>query len=103
MRRYLENRFNLHAPELTTEEFLDVAATSPDLSADQKSFLQGFLRSADQVKFARLVPDADTIAKAVSAAGDFLEQTKQNKEEVEKAKKEAMKKSINHTVEEAHG
>jgi len=103
VRRYLENRFNLHAPELTTEEFLDVAATSPDLSADQKSFLQGFLRSADQVKFARLVPDADTIAKAVSAAGDFLEQTKQNKEEVEKAKKEAMKKSINQTVEEAHG
>lgn len=78
VRHYLEDRFNLHAPELTTEEFLDVAASSPDLSGDQKSFLQGFLRSADQVKFARHVPDVQTMDKALAAAAGFLEQTKQN-------------------------
>lgn len=78
VRHYLEDRFNLHAPELTTEEFLDVAAASPDLSSEQKNFLKGFLRSADQVKFARYVPDALTMDKALSAAASFLEQTKQN-------------------------
>ena len=77
VRHYLEDRFNLHAPELTTEEFLDVAASSPDLSSDQKSFLQGFLRSADKVKFARHIPDSQTMHKALSAAADFVEQTKQ--------------------------
>ena len=29
VRHYLEDRFNLHAPELTTEEFLEVASQSP--------------------------------------------------------------------------
>ncbi len=78
VRRYLEDRFNLHAPELTTEEFLEVAATSPDLTAEHKSFLHEFLRQADQVKFAKHIPDAQAIDSALSSAGNFLEQTKQD-------------------------
>ena len=78
VRHYLEDRFNLHAPELTTEEFLEVAATSPDLTAEHKSFLQDFLRQADQVKFAQHIPDAQSIDKALRSATNFLEQTKQD-------------------------
>ena len=78
VRHYLEDRFNLHAPELTTEEFLEVAATSPDLTAEHKSFLQDFLRQADQVKFAQHIPDAQSIDKALHSAINFLEQTKQD-------------------------
>lgn len=77
IRRYLEDRFELHAPELTTEEFLDVAAGSPDLNAGHKGFLRGFLRNADQVKFARHVPDAATVETALASAGNFLEQTRE--------------------------
>ena len=75
VRRYLEDRFALQAPELTTEEFLDVAAGSPDLTRDHRSFLQTFLRSADRVKFARHVPDAGAVESVLSAVRGFLRQT----------------------------
>ncbi len=76
IRHYLEDRFALHAPELTTEEFLDVASGSPDLNAAHKGFLRDFLEHADQVKFARYVPDADYVEVALSSTGNFLEQTR---------------------------
>jgi len=76
VRHYLEDRFGLQAPELTTEEFLDVAAGSPDLNQAHQGFLRDFLRRADQVKFARYLPDADYIEEILGAAGRFLEQTR---------------------------
>lgn len=76
VRRYLEDRFALHAPELTTEEFLDVAAASPDLTAGHRRFLREFLQQADQVKFARHIPDADHASSALDAADQFLQQTR---------------------------
>ena len=75
VRRYLEAQFALHAPEFTTEEFLDVAASSPDLTRNHRSFLQAFLRSADQVKFARHVPDSADVETALTAVRGFLQQT----------------------------
>ncbi len=75
VRRYLEDRFLLHAPELTTEEFLDVAASSPDLTREHRSFLQTFLSQADQVKFARLVPNATEVESALATARRFVQQT----------------------------
>ena len=82
VRRYLEDRFAVQAPELTTEEFLDVAAVSPDFDDDQRGFLLGFLRSADQVKFARHVPAPDYVETILSAVSDFLEQTRLSTESV---------------------
>lgn len=75
VRRYLEGRFALHAPELTTEEFLDVAAGSPDLTRNHRGVLRAFLESADQVKFARFVPDAADVETALAAVRGFLVQT----------------------------
>jgi len=75
VRRYLENRFALHAPELTTEEFLDVAAVSPDLTREHRSFLRTFLNSADHVKFARHIPAPTDVETALVAVRDFLNQT----------------------------
>jgi hypothetical protein len=76
IRRYLEDRFELRAPELTTEEFLGVAADSPDLSDEHKGFLRDFLQSADMVKFARFVPGEVEINEALDLARRFLEQTR---------------------------
>lgn len=76
VRQYLEDRFGLHAPELTTEEFLDVAAGSPDLNQSHQGFLRDFLGRADQVKFARYLPDAGTIDEVLQSAERFLEQTR---------------------------
>ncbi len=76
IRRYLEDRFDLRSPELTTEEFLSVASRSPDLSSGLRSLLGDFLTRADLVKFAGLLPSAEEIDESVSAARRFLEQTR---------------------------
>ena len=75
VRHYLEDRFSLHAPELTTEEFLDIASHSPDLTLAHHRFLNEFLRTADQVKFAHQVPDPAYLETAVVGVRGFLEQT----------------------------
>lgn len=61
VRRYLENRFSIKAPEMTTEEFLFFANSGATLSETQKIFLKDFLNGCDMVKFAKHRP---TIAQA---------------------------------------
>jgi hypothetical protein len=55
-RAYLEERFNFHAPERTTEEFLRELAGTRMLLPDQKESLGRFLESCDLVKFAKYEP-----------------------------------------------
>ena len=76
VREYLENRFRLRAPELTTEEFLEVASRARDLSRSHQQLLRDFLRQADLVKFAGLQPRAADIQESISAARRFLEETR---------------------------
>jgi hypothetical protein len=52
VRRYLEQRYEIRAPELTTEEFLLVATARPELSGDHRGLLRSFLERCDRVKFA---------------------------------------------------
>lgn len=75
VRRYLEDRFGLHSPEQTTDEFLDSLASSPDLRRDHQELLNEFLRGADLVKFAHLLPDAAGLNSSVGLAQRFLEET----------------------------
>lgn len=78
VRRYLEDRFDLRAPELTTEEFLVSVGESPDLSRDHQALLREFLRQADLVKFAGVQPSDEDIERSIEAAWWFLEETKEN-------------------------
>jgi hypothetical protein len=57
VRIYLEERFQLRAPERTTEEFLRDLQTTTHLNEDQKQTLAAFLEQCDLVKFARFEPD----------------------------------------------
>ena len=59
VRTYLEERFGLHAPDRTTEEFLGELATSVALESRHKALLADFLTGCDLVKFARHQPGAD--------------------------------------------
>lgn len=77
IRRYLEDRFRLQAPERTTEEFLDIATGSPDLTGEHRGFLHQFLGYADRVKFARHLPQAEHVEQALVAAEQFLKQTQE--------------------------
>ncbi len=78
IRHYLENRFDLRSPELTTEEFLSIASRSPDLGAAHRGLLREFLSRADLVKFAGLRPGQDEIDESIAAARRFLEETRES-------------------------
>ena len=76
VRRYLENRFKLRAPEMTTEEFLHSVRASKELNSEQKSLLREFLSHCDIVKFARYNPETAEIEKSHGSARRFIDQTK---------------------------
>jgi hypothetical protein len=78
VRRYLEDRFRLRAPELTTEEFLATLSRSPILSQEHQLLLREFLRQADLVKFAAARPTAAVIETSVTAARQFLDETRED-------------------------
>lgn len=77
-RQYLEDRFELHAPELTTEEFLTLTSTSADLTGDQRGMFRSFLHRADLVKFAQVVPSSSDTDESVSVVRQFLDETREN-------------------------
>lgn len=82
VRRYLEDRFDLRAPDLTTEEFLELAGEARDLSRAHKDLLRDFLKQADLVKFAGVRATADDIQRAGDLASQFLDETRENAPDV---------------------
>lgn len=56
LRVYLEERFALHAPERTTEEFLRELEGGDAFARDHRRELERFLSQCDLVKFAAFVP-----------------------------------------------
>jgi hypothetical protein len=77
VRRYLEDRFGLRSPELTTDEFLDELSHSPELVRDHQTLLTSFLREADLVKFAHHVPTSGDVENSFQAAQRFLDETRE--------------------------
>ncbi|MEM7218745.1 MAG: hypothetical protein AAF515_10290 [Pseudomonadota bacterium] len=76
MRRYIEERFQVRAPELTTEEFLTAARESVDLSQAHRELLSELLARCDRVKFARYSPPADESRDALDIGERFLAETR---------------------------
>jgi hypothetical protein len=76
LRQYIENRFQLRAPEQTTEEFLENLKTSSVLQLEYKQELQKFLEHCDLVKFARYQPSNEQINESLTIAEQFVEKTK---------------------------
>lgn len=68
LRWYLEEQFELRAPERTTEEFLDELQGSPHLELEQKRLLADFLIRCDLIKFARHRPDEPALRALHQAA-----------------------------------
>jgi hypothetical protein len=81
VRRYLENRFNLHAPEMTTEEFLNAVRQDKALSYEHKSLLRDFLSHCDLVKFAKYQPPQEEANLSFESAKRLVDQTKQEVEQ----------------------
>jgi hypothetical protein len=75
LRTYLEERFNFHAPERTTEEFLYELQSTNILTLDQKSSLADFLSQCDLVKFAKYEPTEVELRKMHEAAVRLVNET----------------------------
>ena len=76
VRRYLEDRFGLRAPERTTEEFIREAAGSGLLAPRHQDLVRAFLEQCDLVKFARLRPLAADMAQAFEAGVRLVRETR---------------------------
>ena len=77
VRGYIERRFALSAPEMTTDEFLMTAAGDPRLDGSITTELGRFLTACDMVKYARHQPVESEATGVFRAAGEFVETTQQ--------------------------
>jgi hypothetical protein len=75
VRRYLEDRFGLRAPERTTEEFIRDALGSRKLSDAHRDLVAGFLEQSDLVKFARHAPGPADMHNALDSAERLVRET----------------------------
>jgi hypothetical protein len=75
-RYYMENRFNIHAPHMTTEEFLYYLGISGYLNENQKNALKDFLNSCDMVKFAKYAPTVNEALTNFDLAKRLVDDTR---------------------------
>lgn len=78
LRRYIEQRFGLHAAEQTTEEFLvelGRVRTGPMAASHHRLLLRDFLSHCDLVKFAKHTPARPEAEDSVELCRRFVRET----------------------------
>jgi len=86
VRHYIEDRFHINAPEMTTEEFLSTLRGSDLLEDAHRALLKDFLNLCDIVKFAKHNPRQNEIEESYNTAKAFIDKTKEVSEEGEPIK-----------------
>ncbi len=77
VRGYIERRFGVSAPEMTTQEFLAAASRDGRFGRDTTTDLNRFLSACDLVKYARHEPRSEESDAVLRTAGDFVERTRE--------------------------
>jgi len=84
LRRYIENRFGVRAPEQTTEEFLlklsQTGSADNILLGSHEALLADFLSQCDLVKFAKHEPSMTECEKTMMICREFIEKTKKDRD-----------------------
>jgi len=75
LRYYIEDRFQVRAPEQTTPEFLETATSSGLFTEAQQEALAAFLRHCDRVKFALYKPSYQEMANGFALVAKFVDDT----------------------------
>jgi len=83
LRWYIEHRFQLKAPERTTEEFLQEIKGTGVLNDEQKEMLRKFLGHCDLVKFALYGPTKTEIQGTFDLTKGFVEATRITEKQVD--------------------
>jgi len=87
LRQYLEERFGVSAPRLTTEEFLMYLAETPEMVKEHRLLLQTFLTACDMVKFAGVNSMPADMQELAKSCRTFLDNTRENPENMQEASK----------------
>lgn len=95
LREFIENQFNIHAPEQTTEEFMGEMYKFNNINQEQKDLLKEFLIQCDLIKFAKHIPPLSYHDKALNIARDFvISSIKNMNKETENSENLLVNKSI---------
>ena len=76
VREYLENRFQIRALEMTTEEFLIHVSSNRCLQLEYGQILKEFMKFSDLVKFAKHLPLVEEAEHSLDIIRHFIETTK---------------------------
>jgi len=76
LRRYLDNRYGISSPELTTDETVRMLQKAAVTTAGQMSMVKELLSLSDMVKFAKYLPQSDLHERYYDDAVRFVEETK---------------------------
>lgn len=94
LRHYIEHRFDLRAPERTTEEFLAELQYTDVLSMSDKKRLEEFLTHCDLVKFAKHSPTTEQIQQTFDLVKGFIEKTKSDEHRIDVTDNQQVKKTV---------
>ena len=94
LRHYIEHRFDLRAPERTTEEFLVEIQFTNALSEPDKESLSEFLKHCDLVKFAKYSPTTEQIQRTFDLVKEFIEKTRSDERKIDVTDKERSEEPV---------
>jgi hypothetical protein len=75
-RRYIDNRYGISSPELTTDETVRMLQKAAVTTGGQMSLVKELLSLSDMVKFAKYVPGSELHEKYYADAVRFVEETR---------------------------
>ena len=75
LRYYIEYRFNIAAPDMTTEEFLEKLRYSDTINFPAGSGIDNFFEISDMVKFAKFEPTCAQAEEAMASVKGFVSST----------------------------
>jgi hypothetical protein len=80
LRRYIDNRYGIRSPELTTDETVRMLQRAAVTTGRQMSVVKEMLSLSDMVKFAKYVPESSLHERCYEDAMKFVEETREAEE-----------------------
>jgi len=76
IRRYLDNRYGISSPELTTDETVRMLQKAAVTTTGQMALVKELLSISDMVKFAKYLPDSGVHETSIEGAVRFVDETR---------------------------
>lgn len=77
IRRYIDNRYGISSPELTTDETVRMLQRAAVTTPDQMTLVKDLLLLSDMVKFAKYLPQSEIHERSYDDAVRFVEMTRE--------------------------